>query len=144
MNVPLFSATLSSEVKEINMTNDTDVADIMAAVKIYFDGLYDSNTDMLAHVFHPDCRIIGYGSDGKMVIMTADHFFKFVATVPSPKAEGVPFDMSILGIERTGKVASVRVHDFYLGRDFIDHLHLVETDGGWLITSKMFHSEARD
>jgi len=126
------------------MSHDTDFEDILATAKIYFDGLYHGDSALLRGVFHPLAMVIGYGSDGDLKTMTLDDFLKFVDTVPSPQDSGVDFDMSVLSADRAGKAAALKVHDYYLGRDFIDFLHLAETSGGWKITAKAFHSDARD
>jgi len=122
---------------------NSDIQGILESIRLYFDGLYESDSGLLRTVFHPDCVIVGYGSDGELKAMSLDRFLAFVDSVPSPKAAGVAFDMSVLSADRVGRTAAVKVHDYYLGRDFIDFLHLVETPDGWRITAKAFHSEAR-
>ncbi|NQU57978.1 MAG: nuclear transport factor 2 family protein [Rhodospirillales bacterium] len=125
------------------MSDETNLEAINKAVKIYFDGLYRSDSALLRNVFHPLATIIGYGSDGELKTMTLDDFLGFVDSVPSPQAAGIEFDMSVLSVDLSGKAAAVKVHDYYLGRDFIDYLHLAETVSGWVITAKAFHSAPR-
>ena len=125
------------------MSTDTNLDDVLATIKIYFDGLHTSDCALLRSAFHPLSTVIGYGSDGELKTMTLDDFLAFVDTVPSPQTSGVKFDMSVLSADRSGKAAAVKVHDYYLGRDFIDYLHLAETTDGWKITAKAFHSDAR-
>lgn len=126
------------------MKIDNQIEGILATIKIYFDGLYRSDSKLLKSAFHPWATVIGYGSDGELKTMSLTDFLLFVETVPSPKDKGVPFDMKVLSADRSGKAAQVKVHDYYLGRDFVDYLHLAETEQGWKITAKAFHSEARD
>jgi hypothetical protein len=126
------------------MSDETNLKGILETVKIYFDGMYRSDSALLGRIFHPQASVIGYGSDGELKTMTLDDFLTFVDTVPSPEAAGIEFDMSVLSVDRSGKAAAVKVHDYYLGRDFIDYLHLAETDLGWKITAKAFHSDSRE
>ena len=125
------------------MNVETSLKAILETVKIYFDGLYRSDSALLRGIFHPSATIIGYGGDGELKTMTLNDFLGFVDTVPSPQAAGTDFDMSVLSLDQSGKAAALKVHDYYLGRDFIDYLHLAETDSGWKITAKAFHSDRR-
>ncbi len=99
---------------------------------------------MLEQAFHPEAKIIGFSSNGKLNLMSLETFLGFIDTVPSPKAEGAPYDMEILDIDQTPTTASVTVRDLYLGRMFIDHLHLVDEQRTWRIIYKLFHSEPAD
>lgn len=121
----------------------TDTAKIQTTIQRYFDGLYDSDTDALKQAFHPAAVIAGYGRDGTVKMMTRDQFLGFVATIPSPKAAGVDYDMEVMSSTVTGTVAAVTVRDFYLGNDFTDHLHLIDTGDDWQITAKAFHAVKR-
>lgn len=126
------------------MSDEKSLKAIHETVENYFDGLYRSDSALLRSTFHPRAGVIGYGGDGKLKTMSLDDFLAFVDTVPSPQAAGSEFDMSVLAVDICGKAASVKVHDFYLGRDFIDYLHLADTGVGWKITAKAFHSDPRD
>jgi hypothetical protein len=126
------------------MNTKVGLEDILATINIYFDGLYRSDSALLRSVFHPLATVIGHGSDGELKTMTLDDFLSFVETVPPPQENDVEFDMSVLSVDISGQAAAVKVHDYYLGRDFIDYLHLAKTEKGWIITAKAFHSDARD
>ena len=119
-------------------------AGIRHAIQLYFDGLYRSDRAALEKAFHPTAKIIGYSSDGKLNLMSLETFLDFVEKVPSPEGEGAEYDMEILAVDATPTTASVKVRDLYLGRMFIDQLHLVDEDGTWRIVSKLFHSEPAD
>ena len=112
-------------------------------VGLYFDGLYRSDRALLEKAFHPNASVIGYSSDGKLNLMALETFLGFVDTVPSPQDAGSEYDMEILSVDATPTTASVKVRDLYLGRDFIDHLHLAREGETWRIVSKLFHSEKR-
>ena len=130
--------------KDEGLADGIDVEGIEKTVQAYFDGLYNSDVATLERIFHPTCMVTGYDSKGQLQAMTRDTFLAFVASVPSPKAAGAPYDMETLGIDATPTTASVAVHDAYIGRDFIDYLHMVKTDDGWVIVAKTFHSEPLD
>ncbi len=121
----------------------TGSEEILRAVQNYFDGLYASDAELLRKTFHPTAMITGYGSDGNLNTMTRERFLNFVATVPSPKDSGEAYDMETLSVDQSGTVAAVKVRDAYLGRMFVDYLHLVDTPEGWQIISKAFHSTAQ-
>ena len=125
------------------MDDDAQNVGIMETAEKYFDGMHRSDGALLRDVFHPFATVIGYGGDGTLKTMTLDDFLEFMATVPTSEAES-EFDMSVLSIDRSGKVASIKVHDLFLNRDFIDYLHMVETPDGWKITAKAFHSDPRE
>ncbi len=46
------------------MNVETSLKAILETVKIYFDGLYRSDSALLRGIFHPSATIIGYGGDG--------------------------------------------------------------------------------
>lgn len=116
---------------------------LQQTIQRYFDGLYRSDIQLLEQVFHPSAVISGYGRDGKFVAMGRDDFLKFVDGVPAPADQGVEFDMEVLSIDVTGSIAAVKVRDFYLGKDFTDYLHLLDTGEEWRIIGKAFHADAR-
>lgn len=118
---------------------------IEQCIQHYFDGLFRSDRAQLEQAFHKAAKIIGYGGDGKLNVMSLDDFLGFVDTVPSPEEAGVEYDMEILSIDETPTMAAVKVRDVYLKREFIDQLHLVrlldQDDEEWRIIGKLFHSE---
>lgn len=116
---------------------------ISKTIRNYFDGMHRSDSALLRKIFHPLTMVIGNSVSGELKTMTLNDFLLFIDTVPSPESEGVEFDMSVLSVDRSGKAAAVKVHVYYLGRDFIDYLHLAETDDGWIIIAKTFHSDDR-
>ncbi len=56
------------------MSTDTNLDDVLATIKIYFDGLHTSDCALLRSAFHPLSTVIGYGSDGELKTMTLDDF----------------------------------------------------------------------
>lgn len=113
---------------------------IEKAAQMYFDGMFDSDATLLKKVFHPQALITGFTGKKELLVMSAEEFADFAGSVPSAKAEGGKYDMEILSIDVTGKVAAVKVRNLYMKRDFTDQLQMVETDKGWRIISKVYHS----
>ncbi len=60
--------------------------------------------------------------------------------MPVPKAEGEPFDMRLVSIDRTGSVAMAKVEVRYQGRRYTDYLTLQKAAAGWSIVGKAFFS----
>ena len=60
--------------------------------------------------------------------------------MPVPKAEGEPFDMRLVSVDRTGSVAMAKVEVRYQGRRYTDYLTLQKAAVGWSIVGKAFFS----
>ena len=108
--------------------------------KCIFDGMYDSDAALLKKVFHPQATITGFTGKKELLVMSAAEFADFAGSVPSARAAGGTYDMEILSIDIVGRVANVKVRNLYMKRDFTDQLHMVQTDDGWRIIGKVYHS----
>lgn len=104
----------------------------------YFDGLYASDTAILADVFHPAARYV-CAVDG-LVDLGMDEYFPIVDRRPSPASRGEPRRDAIDEIQFAGPVtAFARVRCSIGPKDFTDFLTLIFTDGRWRIIAKVFH-----
>jgi len=116
---------------------------IQATIQTYFKGMHRGDIELLADAFDPAATVCGYGGDGTLKTLSLEQFLGFVKSIPKPCDVGEPFDMEVMNIDISGTVASVKVRDLYQGRNFIDHLHLIQcSDSNWRIFGKVFHSEA--
>ena len=118
---------------------DDDYRAIAAVIADYFDGLYYSDTDRLARVFHPLAQYV-CATDGSLLYRTMGEYFPIVAARPSPASRGEVRQDRILSIEFAGPGTARAVLNCAMGdRVFTDWLTLVRLDGRWQVISKVFH-----
>ena len=118
---------------------DPETAAIEALVQNYFLGMYEGDVERLRRIFHPQCWLFGENRNGSHQFPLSG-FLDQIASVPVPKAEGEPFDMRLVSIDRTGSVATAKVEVRYQGRRYTDYLTLQKAAAGWSIVSKAFFS----
>ena len=116
-----------------------ETAAIEALVQDYFLGMYEGDVERLRRIFHPQCWLFGE-SRGESHEFPLSGFLDQIASVPVPKAEGEPFDMHLVSIDRTGSVAMAKVEVRYQGRRYTDYLTLQKAAVGWSIVGKAFFS----
>ncbi len=122
---------------------DAEYRAIAAVLTDYFDGLYYSDTDRLARVFHPLAQYV-CATDGSLLYRTMGDYFPVVAARPSPASRGEVRQDRILSIEFAGPVTARAVLNCAIGdRFFTDWLTLVQLEGRWQVISKVFHYEQR-
>ncbi len=105
----------------------------------YFDGLHESDTSILAEVFHPKAHYC-CATEGTLQHLAMDAYFAVVDKRPSPFSLGEARRDRIVSIEFAGPVtAFARVNCAIGPKYFTDFLTLVWIDGAWRIISKVFH-----
>jgi hypothetical protein len=112
---------------------------VHAAIRRYFDLMYDCDLGRFDEVFHPTAQLHGV-IDGQLTVWPAAAYREVLSTRVPPRQAGAPREEEILlcdpvSAHQAMVKVRVRIHD----RVFIDHLCLLEIDGGWRITSKTFH-----
>ena len=118
---------------------DPETAAIEALVQDYFLGMYEGDVERLRRIFHPQCWLFGENRNGSHEFPLSG-FLDQIASEPVPKAEGEPFDMRLVSIDRTGSVAMAKVEVRYQGRRYTDYLTLQKAAVGWSIVGKAFFS----
>ena len=118
---------------------DPDAAAIEAVVQDYFTGMYEGDVERLRRIFHPRCWLFGENRSGSHEFHLSG-FLDQIASEPIPKAEGEPFDMRLVSVERTGSVAVAKVEVRYQGRRYTDYLTLHKAAAEWRIVGKLFFS----
>ncbi|MCF6263552.1 MAG: nuclear transport factor 2 family protein [Xanthomonadales bacterium] len=117
----------------------TEFLTIVNVLSTYFDGLYNSNTSMLADVFHPQAYYVSV-TDGTMIRLDMDEYFPIVDKRPSPSSRGEKRNDRIISLEFAGPVtAHARVECSIKEKFFTDFLTLIFVDQKWQIISKVFH-----
>ena len=118
---------------------ETPYADVAATLQTYFDGLYESDTERLAAVFHEDARYV-CATDGRLLHLGMAEYFPIVDDRPSPASRGEARADRIVSIEFAGPVtAFARVNCRIGPKHFTDLLTLIRLDGRWQIIAKVFH-----
>jgi hypothetical protein len=115
------------------------VATVGAPLQLYFDGLYNSDTERLAQAFHRQA-IYASATGGDLVHMTMPDYFAMVDARPSPASRGERRTDRVVSIDFAGPVTALARVECSIGpKHFTDLLTLVHVDGRWQIISKVFH-----
>jgi len=124
-------------VKDLNM--EAKVNAINNVLSKYFDGLYNSDTSLLAEAFHSRAHYV-CATDGTLLYRNMCEYFSIVDKRPSPDSLDETRTDRILSIAFAGPVtASARVECSIGEKLFTDLLTLVFVDNKWQIISKVFH-----
>src|SRR5215475_6516577 len=66
----------------------SDVAEVEKVLQVYFDGLYEGDTQKLGAAFHPMSHLYSVAADGKAADFPRADWFKVVEGRKSAKANG--------------------------------------------------------
>ncbi|MGP3687481.1 nuclear transport factor 2 family protein [Streptomyces sp. IBSNAI002] len=114
---------------------------VAVALTTYFDGLYESDTDLLAGVFHP-AAVYASATEGELLHLSMAEYLPMVAQREPPVARREPRRDRIVSIEFAGPVTALARVECAIGeRRFTDLLTLVRVEGRWQIIAKVFHYE---
>ena len=121
-----------------------DFGAIHSMLQLYFDGLYHSDTERLARVFHPQALYATAVGDVPIVWRMGE-YFPVVDARPAPAASGQPRTDRVLSIELIGPVTALVKLECSIGpKHFIDLLTLIHVDLRWQVISKVFHYDVHD
>ncbi len=117
---------------------------IEKALAFYFDGLYHSDVDLLAKVFHPNAHYV-CATEDPLMYLTMDEYFPIVNRRESPASRGEARQDKIVSISLAGPNTAFVTLNCAIGEKFFtDFLSLILVDGRWQIISKVFHFDLRD
>jgi hypothetical protein len=112
---------------------------VVATLELYFDGLYNSDTERLARAFHRQA-IYASATGGDLVHMTMPEYFGMVDARPSPASRGERRTDNVVSIDFAGPVTALARVQCSIGpKHFTDLLTLVHVEGRWQILAKVFH-----
>ena len=115
------------------------IVEIEKVIRTYFDLLYKGNKDLIETVFLPEANVYSL-SNGKIVKIDMDGFWKRIAEQQSPESIGETRDDKIILIDISSPTtAMVKVKCNILHNNYIDYLSLFKVSGKWKIISKVFH-----
>lgn len=121
-----------------------DFAGVAGVLATYFDGLYHSDTQRLAQVFHPKAQYVCV-TDGTLLYRDMAEYFPVVDARPSPASCREVRRDEIVSVEFAGPVTARAVLRCAIGpRRFTDYLTLIQLDGRWQVISKVFHYKEED
>jgi Putative lumazine-binding len=127
----------------MKMDANAEIAALTAATQVYFDGLYEGDTDKLATVFLPTSALTQV-ADGKLTVTPRDTWLDAVRTRANPKASGLAREDHILTIDLISPtLAHVKVKCQIPPRYFTDILSFVKLEGEWRVAQKVFTTETR-
>ena len=119
------------------------IVEIEKVIRTYFDLLYKGDKDLIETVFLPEANVYSL-SNGKIVKIDMDGFWKRIAERQSPKSIGETRDDKIILIDISSPTtAMVKVKCNILHNNYIDYLSLFKVSGKWRIISKVFHMNPR-
>lgn len=114
---------------------EAEVRDLM---KLYFDGLYHSDSIVLRSVFHPDLAYVNGTADTYEHMGLEDYMARIDARTP-PASRGDPREEVIERIAFKGdRIGIVEARMTMMGRNYQDLLTIINTDGGWRVLTKVF------
>ena len=114
---------------------------VEATLQLYFDGLYNSDTERLAQAFHRRA-IYASATGGTLVQMSMPEYLAMVDARPSPASRRERRTDNVLSIGFAGPVTALARVECSIGpKHFTDLLTLVHVDGRWQIIAKVFHFE---
>lgn len=127
----------------MNINTKQDIgSEFVAVSKVisnYFDGLYYSDTTVLAEVFHPRAQYV-CATDGTLLYLNMEEYFPIVDKRASPASRGEKRNDRILSVEFAGPLtAHARVECSIGTKFFTDFLTLIFVKRKWQIISKVFH-----
>jgi len=115
--------------------------ELLAAVQLYFDSLYNCDTEKLHSVFHKSASLFD-ADNGEIFVEPIASFGDDVASRQSPASCQQVREDEVLMIDWLSPISAVvkirlRAHQ----NVFVDHLCFVKGKSGWKIVSKVWHLE---
>lgn len=111
---------------------------VIAMIEIYFEGLHQADSTILAPVFHDEARYVN-ATAGDNMNYDMPTYFDIVDHRTSPADRDEERDGRILSISfGDDRIAFVVARSTMFGRDYLDYLTLIAIDGTWKIIAKVF------
>lgn len=114
---------------------------LLDAINLYFDALYECNTEKLNRVFHQSASLFD-ADNGHVFVEPIESFSNDVAGRISPQSKNQKREDEILLIDFLSPIsATVKIRLRAHQNVFVDHLGFVKGENGWQIVSKIWHLE---
>ena len=116
-------------------SHETEVRELM---KLYFDGLYQSSSDILRTIFHPDLAYVN-GTAGNYEHMGLEDYMARIDGRTPPASRGDAREEVVERIEFKGeRIGIVEARMTMMGRNYQDLLTIINTVEGWRVLTKVF------
>jgi len=116
-----------------------EFAAIREVLQDYMEGSYTANLELLRSVFYPEATMSGLMANNELEVGTPQPFYDELEETASCRKMGEPYEAEIGYIHITGKAASASlIEDNLLGRNYVNHFHLLKISGDWKIISKTY------
>lgn len=121
-----------------------DQSTIEGLVQNYLDGLYESDAEKLASVFHPSADL-RWVEQGELKVLTLPDYLEIVRKRPSGASIGNPREDFVVLVDRSDeKTALVKLRCQIPPRYFTDYLVAMKLAEGWRIVSKAYRYDLRE
>ncbi len=123
-------------LKEKSADNQKDIEAISSVIQIYVEGGRKGDASIMKRAFRENATIHGH-TEGGLLAGPIQLMFDFInESPPAPDLEA-----KIVNIDLANTVATARVElTDWLGTRYTDQFTLLKENGGWIITSKVFHA----
>src|ERR1051325_1185977 len=115
-----------------------DIRAIEQVVQVYFDGLYEGDTNKIASASHEFSHLY-VANGGEVTDLPREKWLDMVRSRPSAKSQNLPRRDRIVSIDMSGpETAFVKVECQIPPRYFTDYLSLLKLGNKWRVVSKTF------
>ncbi|MEW7278511.1 nuclear transport factor 2 family protein [Aquimarina sp. 2201CG1-2-11] len=114
-----------------------NIEEINDLINNYIEGIFYGDVIKLKACFYKNTCIHGH-IKGVNYVKTVTEYLESVKNRKSPKDVNEVFNMKIIGIDSTYKIAMVKVHMPMLGYNYYDYLSLFKRNDAWEIVNKVF------
>ncbi|MFZ1659480.1 MAG: nuclear transport factor 2 family protein [Flavobacteriales bacterium] len=122
----------------------SDTKKVEQAIVDFVKGGDNSDVDLLDQVLHADFRVTNNGYMGAAGVTVFDKK-AYLEKIRSGEFGGVPREMQIEQVDRSGKIASVKLRIQSCAFDFVSYNSLVlDTDDQWKIINNLAVVEQKD
>ena len=123
-------------IKEKFSGNQEDIEAISSVIQAYVEGGRKGDASIMKPSFRKNAIIHGH-TDGGLLAGPIQLMFDFIdENPPAPNLEA-----KIVNIDIANTIATARVElTDWLGTRYTDQFTLLKENGGWIITSKVFHA----
>jgi len=113
-----------------------DIEAISSVIQIYVEGGRKGDASIMKRAFRENATIHGH-TEGGLLAGPIQLMFDFInESPPAPDLEA-----KIVNIDLANTIATARVElTDWLGTRYTDQFTLLKENGGWIITSKVFHA----
>ena len=122
--------------KEKSANSQKDIDAITSIIQIYVEGGRKGDASIMKRAFRENATIHGH-TEGGLLAGPIQLMFDFInESPPAPDLEA-----KIVNIDLANTIATARVElTDWLGTRYTDQFTLLKENGGWIITSKVFHA----